>query len=127
MGLVEACDAHQVGFNVESRFYLNPQEYVNIILSRRYAARLCGNRLGGPLQRQSNVPPLTRTAASLRSSNFCNLHQKKIDTARRFDLEQGRFRCPFAEQNKKDWDHPPSPTNARRIDSGYKTNALATL
>jgi len=32
---------------------------------------------------------------------FCNLHQKKIDTAAQFHLEQGRFRCPFAEQNKK--------------------------
>jgi hypothetical protein len=31
MGWVEACDAHQDGFNVESCFYLNPQEYVNII------------------------------------------------------------------------------------------------
>jgi len=35
MGLVEACDAHQDGFNVESSFYLNPQKYVNIILNRR--------------------------------------------------------------------------------------------
>jgi len=39
MGLVEACDAHQYGFNVESCFYLNPQKYVNIILSRGCADR----------------------------------------------------------------------------------------
>ena len=55
MGLVEAWDAHQDGFKVESCFYLNPQKYVNIILSTRCAARLCRNRLGEPLQRQSNV------------------------------------------------------------------------
>ena len=63
MGLVEACDAHQDGFNVESSFYLNPQKYVNIILSGRCAARLCRNRLGGPPQRQSNVARLTWAAA----------------------------------------------------------------
>lgn len=126
MGLVEARDAHQDGFNVECCFYLNPPKYVNIILSRRCAARPCRKRLGGA-QRRSNVPRLTWTAAPVVIIEFCNLHQKKIDTAARFDLEQGRFRCPFAEQNKKDWDHPPSSTNARRIDSGYKTNALATL
>jgi len=63
MGLVEACDAHQYRFNVESCFYLNPQRYVNIILSRRRAARLCRNRLGGSLWRQSNVPRLTWAAA----------------------------------------------------------------
>jgi hypothetical protein len=37
---------------------------------------------------------------------FCNLRQKKIDTAARFGLEHGRFRRPLAEQNKKDWNHP---------------------
>src|SRR5437762_14206388 len=105
MGLVEACDAHQYGFNVESYFYLNRQEYVNIILSRRCAARLRRNRLGGPLQRQSNAPRLTWTAAPAVIIEFCNLYQKKIDTAARFALEQGRFRCPFAEQNKKHWNH----------------------
>jgi hypothetical protein len=38
MGLVEACDAHQDGFNVESCFYLNPQKDVNIILNTRRGA-----------------------------------------------------------------------------------------
>jgi hypothetical protein len=70
MGLVEACDVHQDGFNVDSCFYLNPQEHVNIILSVRCAARLCRNRLGGPLQRQSNVPRLTSTAASVAIIQF---------------------------------------------------------
>jgi hypothetical protein len=59
--------------------------------------------LSGPLQRQSNVPPLTWTAALVAIIEFCNLHQKKIDTAAQFGLEHGRFRCPFAEQNKEDW------------------------
>ena len=82
MGLVEACDAHQDGFKVESCFYLNPQEYVNIILSRRCAARLCRNRLGGPLQRQSNVPPLTWTAAPVVIIEFCNLPRKGLTRLR---------------------------------------------
>jgi hypothetical protein len=59
MGLVEACDAHQVGFNVESRFYLNPQEYVNIILSRRCAAALwqpVGRTSTTPIERPSTHP-----------------------------------------------------------------------
>ncbi len=82
MGLVEACDAHQDGFNVESCFYLNRQEYVNIILSRRCAARPCRNRLGGPRQRRSNVPRLTWTAAPVVIIEFCNLPRKGLTRLR---------------------------------------------
>ena len=82
MGLVEVCDAHQDGFKVESCFYLNPQRYVNIILSRRCAARLCRNRLGGPLQRQSNVSRLTWTAAPVAIIELCNLPRKGLTRLR---------------------------------------------
>ena len=66
MGLVEVCDAHQDGFKVESCFYLNPQEHVNIILSRRCAAPALSQPVGRtsatPIERPSThldrCPPL---------------------------------------------------------------------
>jgi len=77
MGLVEACDAHQDGFKVESCFYLNPQEYVNIILSRRCAAPA----LSQPVGRTSTTPierPLTHmNRCGVAIIEFCNLHRQK--------------------------------------------------
>jgi len=77
MGLVEACDAHQDGFNVESCFYLNPQEHVNIILSRRCAAPA----LSQPVGRTSATPierPLTHmNRCGVAIIEFCNLHRQK--------------------------------------------------
>jgi len=111
MGLVEACDAHQYGFNVESCFYLNPQEYVNIIFEQT----LRGMAPSQPVGRTAT--PIERPSTHLDRCPRCDHRifqpaQKRIDTAAHFGLEHERFRCPFAEQNKKDWDHPPLPTNA---------------
>src|SRR5207247_3248145 len=78
---------------------------------------------------RTSTTPIERPSTHLDRRPRCDHRilqpaQKRIDTAAHFGLEHGRFRCPFAEQNKKEWDHPPSPTNARRIDSGYKTKRI---
>src|SRR5437867_5064244 len=122
MGLVEACDAHQDGFNVESCFYLNLQRDVNIIFEqtlRGMAPSQPVGRTATPIERPSTH--LDRCPVVI--IEFCNLHQKKIDTAVHFRLKHGRFRCPFAEQNKEDWDHPSSPKYGEGLIPATKQNA----
>ena len=101
MSLVEGCDAHQGGFH-------------GGILFLSKSAKIC----------QQHFEQTLRGVAIIQ---FCNLRQKKIDTGARFGLEHGRFRRPFAEQNKKDWDHSPSPRTREGLIPGTKQNASATL
>ena len=101
MGLVEACEAHQEGLNVESCFYLNPQEYVNIIFEQTLRG-MAPSQPVGPIF----TTPVERLSTHLDRCPCCDHRtlqpaQKRIDTAAHFGLEHGRFRCPFAEQNKK--------------------------
>src|SRR5438128_578846 len=127
MGLVEACDAHQDRFQRGILFLPESAK----ICQHHFEQTLRGTALSQPVGRTSTTP-IERPSTHLDRCPGCDNRilqpaQKRIDTAAHFGLEHGRFRCPFAEQNKKDWDHPPSPMNARRIDSGYKTKPSATL
>src|SRR5439155_15372857 len=91
------------------------------------SARICQHHFKQTLRGTAPSQPVGRTSTTpieppsthLDRCSRCDHRilqpaQKRIDTTARFSLEHGRFRCPFAEQNKKHWNHPPSPNLGAR-------------